>query len=140
MYTYTLIYNSNCILRSDGVNIPPDPDNADYQVYLAWVAEGNTAAAWPTPAVTQADVSAALQAQMDTTAQAHLYADLTTACSYAAQPTGAPFQAEGAAFSAWRSAVWAWAIALYAQVTAGTATLPTPAAAVAQMPQYTEPS
>jgi hypothetical protein len=29
-----------------GWSIPFDPDNADYQEYLKWVAEGNT----PTPA------------------------------------------------------------------------------------------
>jgi hypothetical protein len=140
MYTYTLVYNSSCILRSDGAYIPPDPDNTDYQTYLAYLAAGGLATPAAEPAVTQSDVSAALQAQMDATAQAHLYEGLTTACSYAAQPIGAPFQAEGAAFSAWRSAVWSWAFALYAQVTAGTATLPAPADAVAQMPQYTEPS
>jgi hypothetical protein len=38
------------VVREDGLNIPFDPDNTDYQAYLKWVAEGNT----PLPADTGA--------------------------------------------------------------------------------------
>ena len=53
-FTYKLLGNHtgpgiegtpiNAILRKeDGVWIPKDEGNTDYQEYLAWVAEGNTA-------------------------------------------------------------------------------------------------
>ncbi len=56
-YTYKLLANcthpitgnsveSTCILRKeDNAYIPKDEGNKDYQEYLEWVAEGNTAEA-----------------------------------------------------------------------------------------------
>jgi hypothetical protein len=45
MTTYKLVNNHLGVLvwidRSDGICIPIDPDNTDYQAYLAWLAEGN---------------------------------------------------------------------------------------------------
>jgi len=36
------IYKENIIIRvEDRAYIPTNPDNTDYQAYLAWVAEGN---------------------------------------------------------------------------------------------------
>jgi hypothetical protein len=44
--TYTLTFEPNIIVRDeDGAFIPTDPDNIDYQDYLAWLDEGNE----PTP-------------------------------------------------------------------------------------------
>lgn len=46
MATYKLVKNHLGIIawvdRSDGICIPVDPDNTDYQEYLAWLADGNT--------------------------------------------------------------------------------------------------
>ena len=44
--TYTLTEHPDTIVRDeDGAFIPADPDNIDYQAYLAWLAKGNA----PTP-------------------------------------------------------------------------------------------
>ena len=35
--------NPTCVIRlSDVTYIPFDPDNTDYQAYLAWLEQGNT--------------------------------------------------------------------------------------------------
>jgi len=44
---YKLTKQTNAVIRTtDDACIPFDPDNTDYQAYLAWVAEGGV----PTPA------------------------------------------------------------------------------------------
>ena len=42
--TKTVVVQAIC-RKSDNAYIPFDPDNRDYQTYLDWVAEGNTAEA-----------------------------------------------------------------------------------------------
>ena len=42
--TTTVVVQAIC-RKSDNAYIPFDPDNRDYQTYLDWVAEGNTAEA-----------------------------------------------------------------------------------------------
>jgi len=42
MTTYKLTKNPNMVLKNGSLFIPFDQNNADYQVYLKWVEEGNT--------------------------------------------------------------------------------------------------
>ncbi|WP_157646650.1 hypothetical protein [Burkholderia ubonensis] len=66
--SYQLISGSTTVLRSDGMYIPADPANADYEAYLAWVGAGNAPvpASMPTTAqLWQAHQTLAMAALID---------------------------------------------------------------------------
>ena len=52
---YKLTETQNIIYRNDGMWIPADPANTDYQQYLAWLAKGNTPEPYvpPPPSIPQ---------------------------------------------------------------------------------------
>lgn len=81
-----------------------------------------------------------LQKHMEEHAQADGYDNLLSACSYAAQPVGSPFQAKGAAYVAWRSAVWMKSFEIEEQVKTGQRPMPTEAEALALMPPFVTPN
>ena len=54
--TYTLTAHPNTIVRDRiGAFIPTDPDNVDYQEYLAWLDEGNEPTAYMPPPAAKAE-------------------------------------------------------------------------------------
>ena len=125
------------VFRDGGLSIPADPLNTDYTEYLKWVAAGNTPLA---PTVSLESLKASLvdlvQAIMDTKARAFGYDNLTTAVTYADEPTVPKFQEEGQAFRAWRSLVWDTAYSILADVQAGHRPFPTVTEVPSLLPEF----
>ena len=47
--TYQLTQGDTILRLADNACIPPDPANTDYQIYLAWLEEGNEPLPAPEP-------------------------------------------------------------------------------------------
>ncbi len=133
---YKLTNSTSIIHIADGACIPSDPENTDYQAYLAWLAEGNTPepAQQPTQVQIIESIKAAVQSHMDTTAQSLGYDDIKTAVTYAEEPAVPKFQAEGQALRAWRSLVWAKCYQLLDEVQSGMRGRMTPDQVIAELP------
>jgi hypothetical protein len=91
MSDYQAIANSSSVKRlADGVTIPPDPANIDWQAYQAWLmTAGNTLA--PVPGPTLTDVKKAQDTAVSTACQAAIIAGfispaLGTANTYTLDP------------------------------------------------------
>lgn len=93
----------------------------------------------PTPEQVAAAYERAVQAHMDSAAQAAGYDDIKTAVTYADEPAVAKFQQQGAAFRAWRSLCWAYCYAQLDAVQAATRTQPTIEAFIAELPALVLP-
>lgn len=87
----------------------------------------------PTEAEIQAQLTAAVQAYMDSTTQTRGYDNIHTACSYATS-TDHIFAAEGIACVKWRDAVWRKYFDVLAEVDEGTREYPTPEELIAELP------
>ena len=87
----------------------------------------------PTVEEIQAQLTAAVQAYMDSTAKTRGYDNIHTACSYA-NSTDHIFAAEGQACLAWRDKVWRKCYDILAEVKAGTREIPTVEELIAELP------
>lgn len=76
----------------------------------------------------------AVQAHLDSGAQALGYDDIKTAATYADEPAVARFQSEGQALRAWRSLCWAHCHVVLADVMAGNREIPTKESLIAELP------
>ena len=87
----------------------------------------------PTEVEIQAQLTAAVQSYMDSTAQTRGYDNIHTACSYA-NSTDHIFAAEGQACLQWRDKVWRKCYDILAEVKAGTREIPTVEELIAELP------
>lgn len=88
---------------------------------------------------TQKGLTGAVQAHMDSVAQAKGYDNLLSAVTYAEEPAVPQFQVEGVVFRAWRSAVWEYCYVQLTAVLKGEREVPTAEQLITELPQLVLP-
>jgi hypothetical protein len=91
-----------------------------------------------TAAEIEAQMTDAVQSQLDSTAQSYGYDSILSAVSYR-DSTVPKFATDGVAFSAWRDACWSHCLQVLADVQAGTRSVPTVAQLLLELPAYVAP-
>ena len=91
MKKYTLSPSGGIIRTEDGARIGIAEDNRDYQMYAAWLAEGNTPEPADIPVLTAKDEIVALEASHPITHRA-LRETILAVGQIAAQLTGQPME------------------------------------------------
>lgn len=121
--------------NADDAQIPMDPENADYAVFLEWEAGGGQADQPPGPTLEQrqAALLSAVDAHLNAAARARRYDSIINAALRAALPAS-PFHAEGVAFGTWMDAVYAKCYQVLAQVQANEIAEPDEAQLIAMLP------
>lgn len=126
---------------------PPDHNAETHRVHHSvdsWTIEEIVPVVVPPPVLTPEEIrqnlTSAVTAHMDATAQSLGYSSIYTAVTYADEPAVPKFQNEGRALRAWRSLVWAQCYVILAEVTAGTRPVPTPSELIVLLPAFVPPA
>lgn len=138
---YKLTKDSTGVLRQDGAFIPADPQNADWQGYQKWLAEGNTPEPADPPTTEQmiAQYTAGVQQHLDNFARTRNYDGILSAATYATSQVP-KFKAEGQYAVEARDATWVKCYEILAAVEGGTRPMPTLEELISELPVLTWPN
>jgi|HubBroStandDraft_2_1064218.scaffolds.fasta_scaffold07725_4 hypothetical protein len=135
---YRLCGDGTMVVRDDGVYIPINDRNPDYQEYLRWTSAGNLPAPESTIPPTPDQYTAALQARMDDEARTRGYDDIRSGVSYLGSAI-VQFANEATALNEWRDAVWLYGLTVLNSAQSGSSALPSLDDFVSAMPQMSWP-
>lgn len=139
MLTYSYIPRTADVRRSDGLQIPPNAGEPNYEQYKRWLEAGNTPSPAETPTLEQLfkAIEQTIKQHMDTVAQSKRYDNRDSCRLYAGYLN--PYQAEAVAYGQWVAECWRVSNIAQAEIIAGLRSIPTPNEAVLELPMMVWP-